>query len=269
MITVAAKSKPYVGVCGVSSVEEAKDVVQLIRSSGFTLQTDHIPMMGFQVSWKSMDFGFSEGNRRVPHLNQLPLILKEVKGEVFSTLHYYTKRPEQLVHELGRLMEHDGIYVNGLVDGVQLNRVFPRPYEIKVLKDIYPELKIILQVYPDPDSTKQLAKNLAREYGQLDYIILDYSHGKGVELDTAQISLSYRTIRDSGFGAGVVFAGGLTGDNIKAKVAQLSEAVGSYDFSIDAEGGLRDKVGEGYGNDVLNLGKVASFLRGASEAFQG
>ncbi|MDE1865789.1 MAG: hypothetical protein KGH94_04105 [Candidatus Micrarchaeota archaeon] len=264
---MSSKARPYVGVCGVASVDEARGVIAIIRNSGFSLGTEHIPMMGFQVSWRSLDFGFSEGNKRVPRFQELPLILGEVKGEVFSTLHYYTKRPEQLVGEVKRLLEHGGIYSNGLVDGVQLNRVFPHRVEIEELKDKYPRLKIVLQVYPESDSVQQLAKTLANDYKQLDYLILDYSQGRGVELDTMKIAETYQRFRDSGVTSGITFAGGFTGDNVRAKVAQLKRAVGSDDFSIDAEGGLRDKLGEGYGNDALNLEKVRSFLREAREAF--
>jgi hypothetical protein len=246
-------------------VDEAKSVVSLIRGSGFGMQTGHVPMMGFQVSWKSLDFGFSEGNNRVPRFKDLPLILEAVKGEVFQTLHYYTKRPDRLLPELDRVLAHENIYEAGLVGGVQINRAFPEPREIKALKDAYPELKIVLQVYPKEDSVAQLAEQLAREYGELDYIIVDYSHGTGTEFDARQVTATYRALRDAGVGSGITFAGGFSGENVRLKAHRLVEAVGTRDFSIDAEGGLRDRAGEGYGNDMLNLGKVESFLRGSFE----
>jgi hypothetical protein len=259
------KSKDYVAVSGISSLDEAKNVLKLIRITGFDMQTTHVPMLGFQVSWKSLDFGFSEGNKRIPPLKELPSLLDAVKDNVFPTIHYYTKRPDSLVQEVGTILERDGIYNSGLVGGLQINGVFPAPYKIKILKDIYPELKIVLQISPSTDSMQQLAKKLANDYKELDYVILDPSYGKGIEFDTPQIASAYRALRDNGVESSIVFAGGMNGNNVKSKLDHLERIVGSKEFSIDAEGGLRDKVGEGYGNDTLNLGKVARYLRGASD----
>ena len=79
-------------------------------------------MMGFQVSYKSLKYGFSEGNRRVLRLDDLPAILECVSGSVFPTLHYFTKEKEKLVGEIRTLTDFEGIYERGLVGGVQINK---------------------------------------------------------------------------------------------------------------------------------------------------
>lgn len=263
---MVSKCRPYVGVSGVSSVEDAKKVLFLMHESGFTMQTRHVPMMGFQVSWKSLDFGFSEGNNRVPRLNSLPLILEAVSGEVFPTIHYYTKRPDRLVQEIERVLEYNSIYDSGLVGGLQINGAFPEPESVEWLKNSYPSLKLALQVNPDTKEIEAMAKTIARYYKGLDYVLLDSSGGRGLELDTKSIAATYRALRDNGSEAGMVFAGGLTGENIANKIRLLAGATGVTEFSIDAEGGLRNRLGEGYGNDLLDLAKVASYLGGAYKA---
>ncbi len=265
---MATTNKHYVGVTGASSVEEAKGVSSLMRGSGFTMKGGHVPMLGFQASWRSINFGFSEGNRRVPRTSELPAILESVKGEAFLTVHYYTKNPDRLIVELGAILGAYGLnlYGSGMVDGIQINRTFPSPGEINTLKDTYPDLKMILQVYLGEDSAEALAKNLTSNYGMLDYIIIDYSHGNAREADIPKITLAHRMLIDNGVNAEIVFAGGFTGSNVREKVSLLKGAVGGLGFSIDAEGGLRDRVGTGYGNDILNMNKVKEYLRGASES---
>jgi hypothetical protein len=266
------KSKNYVGVSGIASVEEAHRVLPLIRASGLTLETGHVPMLGFQVSYKSLEFGFSEGNNRVPRFEMLPAILETIKGEVFPTIHYYTKNKDRLLLEIHRVMGLDGIYSKGLVKGLQINGIWPKTEEMEEIKAVYPELKVVLQISPkvtEGMTTDQVAKKIAKRYADFDYLILDASRGKGIEFDVAETASIYRNFRNHGVEARIIFAGGLNGDNVKEKVTQLKEMLGSQDFSIDAEGGLRNKLGEGYGNDLLDLGKVESYLKGASEALHG
>jgi phosphoribosylanthranilate isomerase len=252
-----------------SSVEEARKVVTLFSSnSSFSLGSEHVPMMGFQVSYKSLKYGFSEGNNRVPRLADLPAILECVSGSVFPTLHYYTKEPEKLVGELDTLLKSENIYEKGLVGGVQINGVWPKTGQMSEIRSKFPGLKIILQmssVVTGDMTVPQVADKLAKDYAGVEYIILDSSHGKGIEFDTAEITSIYQTFRNGGVQSAIVFAGGFNGDNVKEKLVQLIKAANTSNFSIDAEGGLRDKVGEGYGNDILNLDKVRSYLKGASE----
>jgi phosphoribosylanthranilate isomerase len=267
-------TKDYVGVCGVASVEEAKDVRALVRKSGFTMETEHVPMMGFQVSWKSLAFGFSEGNRRVPKIKELPAILEVVRAEVFPTIHYYTKNRERLVDEISSVLDMEEIYKRKLVEGVQINLVWPSQEEVKAIKEKYPELKIILSVSPKTTegmTMNQVAERLVAGYSNVDYLILDASGGRGIVFDPSEMIKTYATLKDHGVTSKIVFSGGLGGDNVKERLALLENAAGTKKFSIDAEGGLRDKImidgkpAEGYGADTLSFAKVEAYLKGASE----
>lgn len=234
------------------------------------MKTNHIPMMGFQVSYKTLKYGFSEGNRRVPHRDELPAILETVNGDVFPTIHYYTKEPELLVPQLEALLRFGSIHDKGLVGGVQINKVWPTTKQISEIRGRFPQLKIILQMSSAVTGDmlpEQVAEKLARDYKGVEYIILDSSHGRGIEFEVAESVSTHNTFRALGVESRTTFSGGFSGENVREKVAALSTALLSLDFSIDAEGGLRDRVGEGYGNDVLNLSRVQRYLEGAREAF--
>ncbi len=265
---MAERNKQYVGVCGISTVEEAKRSVSLFREAGFDMKTAHIPMWGFQASWKTLAFGFSEGNRRVPTRDDLPYVLEAVNGEGFVTIHYYTKQPELLVQQLRALLELGAIYRRGLVDGVQLNKVWPTTAQMAEIKAEFPQLKIILQMSPHVTagmSMEQVAVKLANGYSGIDYIILDSSGGRGIEFDMQAITSEYQTLKSGGVKSDIVFAGGFSGENVAEKLSGLIRATNTTSFSIDAEGGLRDKLGEGYGNDAFNAEKARTYLKGAAE----
>lgn len=65
----------------------------------------------------------------------------------------------------------------------------------------------------------------------------------------------------------VGFAGGLTGDNVWSRVHSLRRALGTTNFCIDAEGGLRDKITDAYGDDLLNPEKVSHYVSNAFQAY--
>ncbi len=264
---MTTKSKPYVGVCCVASPDEARKVTALFRDTGFTMQTGHQPMVGVQLSWKHLDFGFSEGNLRSPRFDAVPSILESIQGDVFATVHYYTTRAESIVSEISKIMDNCEVYDRDMIGGLQINHIFPKPDQVRELKNRYPKLKIILQISPSPDTITELAENMASKYANVDYLILDPSHGKGVDLNLEEVLAAFRILRKSGVQSEVVFSGGFNGSNVRERVSKIADSLGYMDFSIDAEGGLRDRLGDGFGNDVLNLDKVRSYLRGASEAF--
>ncbi len=66
----------------------------------------------------------------------------------------------------------------------------------------------------------------------------------------------------------VGFAGGFNGENVEGRLRELVLALFHEDFCIDAEGGLRDKLTGAYGDDLLNRGKVRSYLQEASRVIR-
>ena len=264
---MVSKNRPYISVSGASVASEAKEVGLMMRECGLRRDRGIMPAQGIQVSYKCLDHGFSEGNRRVPFFSDLPELLDSMRDHALPIIHYYTKKDFALVSELTMVMEYRNIYSSGKVHGVQINGVFPRPGDIEAIKEIYPKLNVILQLHPEDGSEARLAKSLSAEYKSVDYLILDYSQGKGKGIDIGKMVDLEKVLRDSGVEAGIVYSGGIHGGNVETVVKKLRDARGGCDFSIDAEGGLRDRIGDGYGNDTMNLKKVRAYLEGAVRAF--
>ena len=77
----------------------------------------------------------------------------------------------------------------------------------------------------------------------------------------------YKSLRSLDRQYDVVIARGLDARNVEGSISALVERIGTTDFSIDAEGRLRDGLsGEQYfGNDVLNIEKTKGYIRKAHE----
>jgi hypothetical protein len=262
---MSTKSKPYVMVTGAASVDDALGVLALFRKAGYTMDNGHMPAMGFQSSWRSLDMGFSKDNIRVPKLRELPKILDTVKGQVFTTVHYYTKNPDRLVTEVSKLLNYDDMYRSGLIGGLQINKMCPSPEQMSFLRERHPDIKITIQVPDNLDSNPKEIERLVKNY-KIDYILLDSSYGTGKEFVIDQMASTYKALRNGGYENGIVGAGGIDGHNARRKASHLFYSTGTKDVSLDAEGGLRNKLSEGYDNDVLNLDSVNGYLMGAAGA---
>lgn len=71
----------------------------------------------------------------------------------------------------------------------------------------------------------------------------------------------YSELRERVHDLTIGFAGGFTGENAATRIKQLIEQTKETGFCIDAEGGLRDKITQEYGDDLLNIGKVKAYLQ--------
>ena len=238
------------------------------------LYSPHMPMLGFLVSYKTLAQGRNPGNLRYPELSDLSPLLEAAKDKAFVTIHYNTRNREGLSDEVHALLEHDKISERELCDGLQLNVTWPDPVQVREIKDRYPELKLIISLSRDamglpanPIPPKEIAERASVYSDAADYVLVDPSGGWGIPFDADHAASVYEALSDY-VPAARGFAGGLSGENARETVSRLSEALGSVDFSIDAESLLRDPVGPGYGNDILNQGKVHSYLTGVSRVLR-
>jgi len=99
-------------------------------------------------------------------------------------------------------------------------------------------------------------------YGDcLDYVLIDPSIGRGKDFDIEYSSTLYMKIKDKRSCSGIVFAGGLSGDNIEEVLEKVIDRIGTKDFSICAEAGFRDKISDVHWSmDVLNKEKMESIF---------
>ena len=81
------KAKVYVGITGPVNVQETKDICREFSEAGYSMESPHIPMLGFLVSYKTLN-GQATQNRRYPPASSLPDLLKSTDGQVLTMVHY-------------------------------------------------------------------------------------------------------------------------------------------------------------------------------------
>lgn len=175
-------------------------------------------------------------------------------------LHYNSREYDTLADQIRSLFE--GIYQENLCRALQLNVVWPPLDEMKKIKETFPKMEIVLQV-----SRSMLGEAVAHTTKQIvcyrDYVahvLVDPLGGRGLAFNADEAGALYHTLHEAMPQTTIGFAGGLTGENVASRVEEIRAKTGTSDFSIDAEGGLRDKRSQAYGDDDLNLQKVQHYL---------
>jgi phosphoribosylanthranilate isomerase len=253
--------QPYVGVTGPVSVDEVKQTTEAYRKAGYSMHTEHIPMMGFLVSHKTLNKE-NITNRRYPKIEKIPMLLQVVDNQALTMIHYNTKETDTLALQTDIIFRD--IYQTGLCRAMQLNIVWPPVKEIKKIKESYPEMSIIFQanhkLFID-NTIKGVVERIQQYEETIDYVLIDPSGGRGLDFDLEHSIEFYQELNEKTPHLTVGFAGGLTGENVKARLETLICSLDTKYFCIDAEGGLRDKLSEEYGDDLFNKDKVAEYLK--------
>jgi hypothetical protein len=256
------KARPYVGITGLTTVDEVNRVLQEFSQAGYDLNSQHLPMLGFLVSRKTLLLMKTE-NRRYPALSELPSLLRAAKGKVFATIHYNSREMSTLWLQLGSLFGS----LQGLCKTVQLNIVWPEISQLKSLRRAS-DYQIILQLSEkvmENLTPVQIAQRV-KEYDSLvDYVLIDPSGGSARPFNLENSLKVYEQLVHKIPNVTIGFAGGFTGKNVVSRVNELVRRIGAHDFCIDAEGGLRDKLTDNYGDDLLNMEKVKEYIQNTSQ----
>ncbi len=257
-------AKTYVGITGPVNIQETDDICREFSEAGYSMASPHIPMLGFLVSYKTLN-GQSTQNRRYPHLNTLPDLLRVTDGKVLTMIHYNSKEIDTLSNQVDQVF--NGIYENGLCRAIQLNIVWPEISQVVRIKERYPDMQIVFQAshkVMDGKTSSQIAQGI-RDYGDLiNYVLIDPSGGRGIPFDLGSSVALYLELRERCSDLTIGFAGGFTGKNVVPRVSKIFEKLGESVFCIDAEGGLRDKITSTYGDDLLNVKKVREYIQSTS-----
>jgi hypothetical protein len=258
------KAKPYVGITGPTSLVETICLCDAFKEAGFSISTSQIPMIGLLASYKTLN-GIGVNNRRYPRFEHLLPLLSRANRDVFPMIHYNTRDNDTLSQQISRLF--DGVYDEGLCRALQLNLAWPDISEVEKIMNIFPQMQIVFQassaIMEEVSDTTQLAKRIAEYRDFISYILIDPSGGRGKVFNVESSVNVYQELVERCPDLTIGFAGGFTGENAASRIEKIRKEVGK-DFCIDAEGGLRDKLSEEYGDDTLNMKKVESYLNGAS-----
>ncbi len=267
-------NRPYIGIVGIKNIDEGLITARIINAILGKRKILHQPQIGVQVTDRTLRGEVSE-SRRNPKVIEIPDIFAATLGvreDIFNVVHYTAKDPEFIYDSVCKIFQLGDMYGRGISRGLQLNGNFGKvtPEIISRIKIEYPELKVILQIQGDAlvlMNNVQIVDELKKFNGLVDHTLIDPSGGKGQEMNVpAGIKLAKGIIENTSVGAAL--AGGLNFFNVGKIVHELRAGLGTDNFSIDAEGGLRDKIGEGYGNDDFNPRKAEDYFQNAVRAFE-
>jgi len=236
----------------------------------------HDIMPGLIVSYKTL-IGVKD-KRIVLMEDEVRSIFEELKKKdsknVFPTLHFYTKDPSKVRPELGKeairitekpLHEQVSMLIGDIYKdykktkplfhlGLQINVSWPNPREVNQIKTDFPDLKIILQVSDFESLDERIRKHNAHCY------LVDPSRGEGIDYTEKAVEV-FDIISEIKSDSTIGIAGGISPENVRERVSSLRKKLGTRDFCIDAQSGLRT-------GGHLDMDKVKTYLEEAMEAFQ-
>ncbi|MEN8230873.1 MAG: hypothetical protein ABFS38_22145 [Bacteroidota bacterium] len=258
------KAKTYVGITGPVSIQETRDICREFSEAGYSMESPHIPMLGYLVSYETLN-GQAIQNRRFPPANSLPDLLRATNDQVFTTIHYVSTKIDTLSKQVAQIF--DGIYEEDLCRAIQLNIAWPDIGQVARIKEQHPDMLIVLQVshIPMDGKTPNKIAQGVKEYGDsISYVLIDPSDGRGMPFDLESSVAIYSELSEQCPDITIGFAGGFSGENVAPKLREILQLLKSDDFCIDAEGRLRDQITSADGDDLLNIDKVRGYLQSAS-----
>ncbi|MEK6970038.1 MAG: hypothetical protein AABW48_06450 [Nanoarchaeota archaeon] len=260
--------KPYIGITGPVNVQETREICREFSEAGYSIDAPHIPMLGFLVSYKTLN-GQPTSNRRYPPVSTLSELLQATEGKVLTMIHYNSKERDSLSNQVAQIF--DGIYETGLCKAIQLNIVWPDLSQVAKIKEQHPEMQIVFQASHtamDGKTPNQIATGVKTYGDSISYVLIDPSGGRGMPFDLESSVAIYSELREQCPALTVGFAGGFTGENVASRLKEILQQIGESNFCIDAEGGLRDKITSAYGDDLLNLKKVREYLQSTASVLK-
>lgn len=261
--------KPYIGVTGITKVNEARLIAQVFANEGLTAEASHCGMIGVLASERTLS---SKPSRvaKYPSLHEMRKIFQVSPTSTLNTLHYNTFREESLSDQVKVLLKETGLYDDKLCQGLQLNLFWPPTREVERIKTMFPDLKIILQLGHNVLVTRNqtnITESLMSYNGLLAYVLIDPSGGRGTEFDINDVAPVYQEIKDFYPDLPIIFAGGFKPDNVKTRLLLLSNALGTNNFGIDAENGLRVQK-EGPEQMRFNTMRTTKYIQNAASFFR-
>ena len=257
-------AKPYVGVTGPVTAEETKDICREFSDAGYSMEKNHVPMLGFLVSYKTLN-NVPTPNKRYPLISSIPKLLDETNNQVLNMIHYNSKEMGTLSNQVKDIF--DGIYENGLCRALQLNIVWPDISQVAKIKENHPFMQIVFQASNNAmggKSPSQIARGV-KDYGDsISYVLIDPSGGRGVPFDLDSSVAIYSELKNQCPNLTIGFAGGFAKENVALRLNEIIQRIDTNNFCIDAEGGLRDKLSSDYGDDLLNIEKVRGYLKNST-----
>lgn len=238
---------------GFTDIYELEKVFDTLNWLEFTMERPVKPMVGFLASRKTFE-GETPG-RRSPDAETLGELLLQVRGRALPTIHYFSRSPD-FASEVRDLLDWLGCRAVSKIFGIQLNLNNPTSAGYQQLRDWYPSLKLIFQYHTQIGIP---IADIATQYSQVDYFLVDSSRGRGLPLDSFYCAGMFERIS----GRRTIFAGGLGPYNVREAIERLLGSGIPPIFCLDAESLIRS------GDDsFIDNENVERYLKGAMQLWK-
>lgn len=249
----------YIGVSGPVNISDVCVIISAFENAGDYINSEYAPMIGFLVNKKTLH-GIPPKEGKIPHqrypaVSKLVTMMNYSKGKAINAIHFSPKENE-FSEDIIKLFEIDEIYAKGLCRTLQLNTPFPEKKQLEKILKNFPEMEIILQLPRETLSGEKLGEKVKGYSDLIKAVLIDSSGGRGEELDIDLTAKCYEKIREKNSQLIIGGAGGLYGVNVRGVINSFSEGIKSRDFSLDAEGNLRN-------NDMLCPDRVWHYVSDA------
>ncbi len=253
------KEKPYLGITGFKTERDVKEVTDILMANGFPNE-DYLPMFGFIVSKNRLN-NLAVGGTRSPPAKELPFLSECTTRWTLPMMHYFTEKNETLAEQVRQLFSIGKMYDDSLCRAIQLNVAWPQLEQIGKILQEYQRMRIVMQIPAiamEGLSVDDIARR-ASGYDQLvKWALIDPSGGTSKDFDIKRGLELMNALRESMPNTRIGIAGGLSGDNVKARIIQIRNGYPEK-FCIDAQGKLmRD-------NQII-MGEAARYLQQSTSA---
>jgi hypothetical protein len=279
------KISPYVGVTGIQSAEQARQVIALARQFDFGPGARHQLMLGILVSPATLTSATPINTtmpwRHVASLKELQDILRVTKSAgILGMLHMelgkqYPPQGQQAEAPIGLLQR---LQREGLTPAIQLNGcILPddiaRIHQATAAPIVWQLRKSFIEA--GQSAILEYARAVAKHVAM---VLLDPSAGTGAALAVQQATEIHKSIERElpgvfSFG----YAGGFGPDQATTSlIAQIARELGHVGFSVDVESRVRraqeSKIGAeelaGKSVDVLALEQLDGYFRAVIEGLK-
>lgn len=254
------RPQPYIGITGFTSPKDVQQAMDIFESIGAGSPLSHKGMAGFLVTDDLLEGKAAATARRIADASTLIRCLQEVRDIAIPMIHYELFDEQHgltgRIHALIDLTDS-----KPLLSAVQLNGT-PSPAAVLELQQEFSDLAIVSQLRPElmAQGIEAVVSYIHSCRGAIHHALIDPSCGRGQAFDVTEAASMYIRLStefpDIAFG----FAGGFSGNNVYDRTRSLSKMLGNNDFSIDAEGQLRDDT------DTLELSKVEKYIYEAARS---
>ena len=240
------KTKPYIGITGVTCREQVEAIVEMADRIG--LPRTHQLMIGVLASYRSLVWGELADPHQYVQVEVLNGVFVNDR-RLFNLVHY-NSRADGLVRQLVDLVSRVDC-----ADGVQLNIPWPAVSSLRRHRE-RAYTPVVLQIshraYCEVGGTpERLVERLRGYAGVIEYVLFDPSGGLGKDFDGKQAESILAALVE----AELPFRYGVAGGLAPGKLQRLKPLLEIYsELSWDAQGGLRNQARQ------LDLGRCRRFL---------